>query len=146
MCAEAIAAGCSIVLKPPSADPLIMLKVAEIATEAGLPAGALSVIPTARDVADRLVEDERFRDVQSISILGVRSVLCIPLREREQTHVVPGSYELRPVNELRRWHDSYVTHWVEVRTPGRNFGKATTAGGTGKVYFDDIRLYRPTTP
>ena len=59
--APAIAAGCSIVLKPPSADPLIMLKVAEIATEAGLPAGALSVIPTARDVADRLVEDERFR-------------------------------------------------------------------------------------
>lgn len=38
--APAIAAGCSIVLKPPSADPLIMLKVAEIATEAGLPAGA----------------------------------------------------------------------------------------------------------
>ena len=27
-------------------------------------------------------EDERFRDVQSISILGVRSVLCIPLRDR----------------------------------------------------------------
>jgi len=59
--APAIAAGCSIVLKPPSADPLIMLKVAEIMTEAGLPAGALSVIPTARDVADRLVDDERFR-------------------------------------------------------------------------------------
>jgi transcriptional regulator with GAF, ATPase, and Fis domain len=28
-------------------------------------------------------EDERFRDVQSISILGLRSVLCIPLRDRE---------------------------------------------------------------
>lgn len=59
--APAIAAGCSIVLKPPSADPLIMLKVAEIMTEAGLPEGALSVIPTARDVADKLVDDERFR-------------------------------------------------------------------------------------
>jgi len=59
--APAIAAGCSIVLKPPSADPLIMLKVAEIMTEVGLPEGALSVIPTARDVADKLVDDERFR-------------------------------------------------------------------------------------
>lgn len=59
--APAIAAGCSIVLKPPSADPLIMLKVAEIMTEAGLPEGALSVIPTARDVADKLIDDERFR-------------------------------------------------------------------------------------
>lgn len=59
--APAIAAGCSIVLKPPSADPLIMLKVAEIATEAGLPEGALSVIPTDRASADVLVADERFR-------------------------------------------------------------------------------------
>jgi acyl-CoA reductase-like NAD-dependent aldehyde dehydrogenase len=59
--APAIAAGCSIVLKPPSADPLIMLKVAEIMTEAGLPEGAISVIPTARDVADKLIDDERFR-------------------------------------------------------------------------------------
>jgi glyceraldehyde-3-phosphate dehydrogenase (NADP+) len=59
--APAIAAGCSIVLKPPSADPLIMLKVAEIMAEAGLPNGALSVIPTARAEADRLIDDERFR-------------------------------------------------------------------------------------
>ena len=59
--APAIAAGCSIVLKPPSADPLIMLKVAEIMVEAGLPKGALSVIPTARAEADRLIDDERFR-------------------------------------------------------------------------------------
>ena len=59
--APAIAAGCSIVLKPPSADPLIMLKVAEIMVEAGLPKGALSVMPTARAEADRLIDDERFR-------------------------------------------------------------------------------------
>ncbi|MEY3683699.1 MAG: hypothetical protein RIS62_409, partial [Chloroflexota bacterium] len=59
--APAIAVGCSMVLKPPSADPLIMLKVAEILVEAGLPAGGLSVIPTSRPDADRLIEDERFK-------------------------------------------------------------------------------------
>jgi len=59
--APAIAAGCSIVLKPPSPDPLIMLKVAEIMTQAGLPEGALSVVPAARGVADKLIDDERFR-------------------------------------------------------------------------------------
>ena len=59
--APAIAAGCSMVLKPPSADPLIMLKVAEILVDAGLPAGGLSVIPTSRPDADRLIEDERFK-------------------------------------------------------------------------------------
>ena len=37
--APAIAAGCSIVLKPPSKDPLTMLTVAEIVDGVGLPAG-----------------------------------------------------------------------------------------------------------
>ena len=43
--APAIAAGCSIVLKPPSKDPLTMLTVGEIIAEAGLPEGAVSILP-----------------------------------------------------------------------------------------------------
>ncbi len=58
--APAIAAGCSIVLKPPSRDPLTMLTVAEIIDEAGLPPGAVSILPMSRQLGDRLVEDERF--------------------------------------------------------------------------------------
>jgi glyceraldehyde-3-phosphate dehydrogenase (NADP+) len=57
----AIAAGCSIVLKPPSRDPLTMLAVAEIIDEAGLPEGAVSILPMDRTVGDRLVEDDRFK-------------------------------------------------------------------------------------
>ena len=59
--APAIAAGCSIVLKPPSRDPLTMLLVAEVIHEAGLPDGAVSVLPMDRALGDRLVEDERFK-------------------------------------------------------------------------------------
>jgi len=57
----AIAAGCSIVLKPPSRDPLTMLAVAEIIDEAGLPEGAVSILPMDRETGDRLVEDDRFK-------------------------------------------------------------------------------------
>ena len=57
----AIAAGCSIVLKPPSRDPLTMLAVAEIIDEAGLPEGAVSILPMDRSLGDRLVEDDRFK-------------------------------------------------------------------------------------
>ncbi|MCE9638282.1 MAG: sigma 54-interacting transcriptional regulator [Planctomycetes bacterium] len=35
-------------------------------------------------MAVNAIEDERFRDVESISILGLRSVLAIPLRERDE--------------------------------------------------------------
>ena len=59
--APAIAAGCSILLKPPSRDPLTMLTVAEIIHQAGLPAGAVSVLPMDRQLGDRLVSDERFK-------------------------------------------------------------------------------------
>jgi acyl-CoA reductase-like NAD-dependent aldehyde dehydrogenase len=59
--APALAAGCSILLKPPSADPLTMLKVAHIIADAGIPAGAVNVVPTSRSLGDRLVQDERFK-------------------------------------------------------------------------------------
>ena len=57
----AIAAGCSIVLKPPSKDPLTMLTVGEIIAEAGLPEGAVSILPMSRELGDRMVADERFK-------------------------------------------------------------------------------------
>lgn len=59
--APAIAAGCSILLKPPSADPLTMLTVARIIAESGIPAGAVNIVPTSRTLGDRLVEDDRFK-------------------------------------------------------------------------------------
>jgi len=59
--APAIAAGCSIVLKPPSKDPLTMLTVAEIIDAVGLPAGAVSVLPMSRELGDRMVADDRFK-------------------------------------------------------------------------------------
>src|SRR6187401_891049 len=59
--APAIAAGNSIVLKPPSKDPLTMLTVAEIVDKVGLPEGAVSILPMSRTLGDRMVEDERFK-------------------------------------------------------------------------------------
>ena len=43
--APALAAGCTIVLKPDSQTPLTALRMAELATEVGFPPGALNVVP-----------------------------------------------------------------------------------------------------
>jgi acyl-CoA reductase-like NAD-dependent aldehyde dehydrogenase len=59
--APAIATGCPIVLKPPSAAPLSVLAMAEVIDAAGLPPGSVSVLPMSRELGDRLVEDERFK-------------------------------------------------------------------------------------
>lgn len=58
--APAMAAGCPIVLKPPSAAPLTMLMVAEVIAEAGAPPGSVSVVPMSRDVGGQMVADDRF--------------------------------------------------------------------------------------
>jgi len=59
--APAIASGCTIVLKPPSKDPLTMLTVAEIIDQAGPPGGSVSVLPMTRELGDRMVADDRFK-------------------------------------------------------------------------------------
>ena len=43
--APALAAGCSVVLKPDPQTPLTAIRLAELATEVGFPAGALNVVP-----------------------------------------------------------------------------------------------------
>ncbi len=59
--APAIAAGCSIVLKPPSKDPLVMLRIAGYLAETDLPKGAVSILPMDRPTGDRMVADDRFK-------------------------------------------------------------------------------------
>jgi acyl-CoA reductase-like NAD-dependent aldehyde dehydrogenase len=58
--APALAAGCSVVLKPAGQTPLSALLLAELEQEAGLPDGWLNVlVGPASEIGDVLVEDER---------------------------------------------------------------------------------------
>ncbi len=61
--APAVAAGCTMVVKPARLTPLSMLALAEIMVEAGLPAGVLNVVTTSRsgEVTDPLFDDPRLR-------------------------------------------------------------------------------------
>ena len=59
--APAIAAGCTVVQKPASKTPLCSLLLAETVEKAGLPAGALNVLPLANSDAERLVSDDRLK-------------------------------------------------------------------------------------
>ena len=43
--APALAAGCTLVLKPDPATPLTVLRVAELAAEVGIPAGVVNIVP-----------------------------------------------------------------------------------------------------
>jgi acyl-CoA reductase-like NAD-dependent aldehyde dehydrogenase len=59
--APAIAAGCTMVLKPAPQTPLSALLLAEAVQQAGWPDGALNVLPLSNEDAGLLVTDERLK-------------------------------------------------------------------------------------
>ncbi|HSK23031.1 MAG TPA: NAD-dependent succinate-semialdehyde dehydrogenase [Egicoccus sp.] len=61
----ALAAGCTVVLKPASDTPLTALLLAEVMTEAGAPAGVVNVLPSRRSGATvgTMLKDPRVRKV-----------------------------------------------------------------------------------
>jgi len=63
----ALAAGCSVVLKPPPETPLTAYLLADAFAAAGLPAGVLSVLPGGRDIGAYLV---RHPQVDKIAFTG----------------------------------------------------------------------------
>jgi aldehyde dehydrogenase (NAD+) len=54
--APALAAGCSVVLKPPPETPLTVYALADAFSEAGLPEGVLSIVPADREAGQHLVD------------------------------------------------------------------------------------------
>ncbi len=65
--APALAAGCTVVLKPSEETPLTALRLAELAIEAGFPAGALNVVTGGAEVGAALAAHP---DVRKISFTG----------------------------------------------------------------------------
>ncbi|MDO5635195.1 MAG: CoA-acylating methylmalonate-semialdehyde dehydrogenase [Micrococcus sp.] len=63
----ALAAGNTVVLKPSERDPSVPVRLAELAFEAGLPAGALNVVHGGKEAVDALIDDER---VHAVGFVG----------------------------------------------------------------------------
>ncbi|MBI1188330.1 MAG: succinate-semialdehyde dehydrogenase [Alphaproteobacteria bacterium] len=74
----ALAAGCTMVLKPPQQTPLTALALAELGVEAGLPAGVLNIVTTSksRPVGDALCADPRVRKLSFTGSTAVGKMLA----------------------------------------------------------------------
>lgn len=88
--APALAAGCSVVLKPAPEAPLVALRLAELLQEAGVPDGVVNVISGYDEAGEGLVLDSR---VAKISLTGETATGRQVLRAAAQ-HVKRVSLEL----------------------------------------------------
>ncbi|MGE0741741.1 MAG: aldehyde dehydrogenase [Hyphomonadaceae bacterium] len=86
----ALAAGNSVVLKPPTLTPFVALRLAELALEAGVPEGVFNVVPGDAEAGTALCTH---RDVAKISFTGGGAVARIVMRNCAD-HLKPLALEL----------------------------------------------------
>jgi succinate-semialdehyde dehydrogenase/glutarate-semialdehyde dehydrogenase len=123
----AIAAGCTMVVKPAQQTPLSMLALGEILEEAGLPAGVLNIVTSSKssDVSKPIIGDARLR---KLSFTGSTEV-GRKLIEQSAHNVLRVSMELGGNAPFLVFEDADVDAAVEgaVIAKMRNIGEACTA-------------------
>ena len=123
----AIAAGCTMVVKPAKQTPLSMLALGEIFTDAGLPAGVLNIITTSKSgaVIDPLFDDPRLRKVSFTGSTEVGRALAT----RAMGRVLRVSMELGGNAALLIFDDADLELAVDqtMMAKLRNMGEACTS-------------------
>ncbi|WP_425863719.1 NAD-dependent succinate-semialdehyde dehydrogenase [Arthrobacter sp. TWP1-1] len=132
--APAIAAGCTMVLKPANLTPLTSHLFAQILIEAGLPAGVLNVVSTtdAGGVTGPLIKDSRLR---KLSFTGSTPVGKRLLADAS-TNVLRTSMELGGNAPFLVFEDADLDAAVEgaMAAKLRNMGEACTAANRFLVH------------
>ncbi|WP_182525036.1 NAD-dependent succinate-semialdehyde dehydrogenase [Nocardioides dongkuii] len=130
----AVAAGCTMVVKPAAQTPLTMLALAALLEEAGLPPGVLNVVPTtqAGAVSEALQADGRLRKVSFTGSTGVGKVLVRQSADRLQRM----SMELGGNAPFLVFEDADIDAAVDgaMIAKMRNMGEACTAANRFLVH------------
>ncbi|GGM80429.1 NAD-dependent succinate-semialdehyde dehydrogenase [Terrabacter tumescens] len=132
----AIAAGCTMVVKPASQTPLTMLALAELLRECGLPDGVLNVVMTTHgttgDVMEPLIRDPRLRKLTFTGSTPVGRSLM----EQASQGILRVSMELGGNAPFLVFEDADVEKAVEgaMLAKMRNMGEACTAANRFYVH------------
>lgn len=132
--APALAAGCSVVVKPASETPLTMLALMPLLEEAGVPPGVVNVVPSrsSGEVVDAMLHDPR---VRVLSFTGSTEVGRKLLKSGADCIVNPAM-ELGGNAPLIAFADADIEKAVEgaILAKMRNLGEACTAANRFYVH------------
>jgi succinate-semialdehyde dehydrogenase / glutarate-semialdehyde dehydrogenase len=137
----AVAAGCTMVVKPAELTPLTMLALAQVLTEAGLPAGVLNIVTThnSKALSSTLMADERLRKVSFTGSTPVGKVLVRQSADQLQRM----SMELGGNAPFVVFEDADVEAAVDgaMVAKMRNMGEACTAANRFLVHESVARRF-----
>lgn len=123
----ALAAGCTIIVKPAEETPLTMLLLGQVFAEAGVPDGVLSILPTsdAAALSEPLIADRRLR---KLTFTGSTKVGRLLVRDSAQ-QLLRTSMELGGNAPFLVFDDADVDAAVDgaIAAKMRNGGQACTA-------------------
>jgi acyl-CoA reductase-like NAD-dependent aldehyde dehydrogenase len=105
--APALAAGCSVVLKPAEQTPMTALRLAELAAEAGLPDGVLNVVPGYGETAGEAIG--RHPDIDVVSFTGSTEVGGYFLKYSSESNLKPVGLEMGGKSPLIVLDDAPIT-------------------------------------
>jgi succinate-semialdehyde dehydrogenase/glutarate-semialdehyde dehydrogenase len=132
----AIAAGCTMVVKPASQTPLTMLALADLLTEVGVPPGVLNVISTSQtgDVMEPLIGDSRLRKLTFTGSTPVGKTLV----KQSADQLLRVSMELGGNAPFLVFADADLDAAVDgaMLAKMRNMGEACTAANRFLVHED----------
>ena len=130
----AIAAGCTMVVKPAQQTPLSMLALARLLEECGLPAGVLNVVTATRsgDVSEPIIKDSRLRKLSFTGSTPVGRSLMAQAAEQ----VLKTSMELGGNAPFLVFEDADLDAAVEgaMVAKMRNVGEACTSANRFHVH------------
>lgn len=130
----AIAAGCTMVVKPAGQTPLSMLALAQVLEECGLPAGVLNVVTTSRtgEVMEPIIRDPRLRKLTFTGSTPVGRKLV----EQSAEQLLRVSMELGGNAPFIVFEDADLDRAVDgaMLAKMRNIGEACTAANRFYVH------------
>ena len=104
--APALASGCSVVLKPAEQTPLTALRLAELATEAGVPPGVFNVVPGFGETAGQAIG--RHPDIDVVSFTGSTEVGAYFLRYSSESNLKPVGLEMGGKSPMIMLEDAVI--------------------------------------
>ncbi|WKZ83093.1 MAG: aminobutyraldehyde dehydrogenase [Acidimicrobiia bacterium] len=132
----ALAAGCTIVLKPAPTTPRTTLMLAELAKEAGIPDGVLNVVTGGNEVGQWIVEHP---DVRMVSLTGStpagKKVMATAAETLKRVHL-----ELGGKAPLLVFDDADVEALAAGATLGATFNSGQDCTAATRVYVERSRF------
>lgn len=136
----ALAAGCTVVLKPAPTTPLTALMLAELTAEAGFPPGVVNVVPGGNETGQALVEHP---DLRMVSLTGStetgRRVMETAAKTLKRVHL-----ELGGKAPLIIFDDADLQLAAEKAAMAATFNTGQDCTAATRVYVDRRRLNEAT--